>query len=179
MKRKNKIVIHLIYWFYLTNQLLFPFYVSKVDKNFFLDAGLSLGLHILIFYTFYLSLPFLLKKRNIFRIITRSVLLFGVLAVVSYLAEFLIWKYVVHVSEKEMSPGYLWLWSIRLAIVPTIYAILIRVAIDWFETQKLKADLITQTQASELALLRSQVNPHFLFNTLNNIYSLVYRKQGL
>ncbi|MBM3404790.1 MAG: histidine kinase [Bacteroidetes bacterium] len=33
-----------------------------------------------------------------------------------------------------------------------------------------------QNQASELALLRSQVNPHFLFNTLNNIYSLVYRK---
>jgi LytS/YehU family sensor histidine kinase len=29
---------------------------------------------------------------------------------------------------------------------------------------------------SELALLRSQVNPHFLFNTLNNIYSLVCKK---
>ena len=37
-------------------------------------------------------------------------------------------------------------------------------------------ELINQQQASELALVRSQVNPHFLFNTLNNIYSLVYRK---
>lgn len=32
-----------------------------------------------------------------------------------------------------------------------------------------------QTIASELALLRSQVNPHFLFNTLNNINALIVR----
>lgn len=36
-----------------------------------------------------------------------------------------------------------------------------------FSTQKLK----TQQVESELKLLRSQVNPHFLFNTLNNIYA--------
>ena len=36
--------------------------------------------------------------------------------------------------------------------------------------------MMNQSQASELALLRSQVNPHFLFNTLNNIYSLVCKK---
>jgi two-component system LytT family sensor kinase len=33
-------------------------------------------------------------------------------------------------------------------------------------------------QESELSLLRSQFNPHFLFNNLNNIYSLVYEKSA-
>lgn len=33
-------------------------------------------------------------------------------------------------------------------------------------------------QESELSLLRSQFNPHFLFNNLNNIYSLVYEKSS-
>lgn len=37
-------------------------------------------------------------------------------------------------------------------------------------------ELIVQNKQSELTLLRSQVNPHFLFNTLNNIYTLVYQK---
>lgn len=45
-----------------------------------------------------------------------------------------------------------------------------------FQAQQLKTELTAQNQTSELALLRSQINPHFLFNTLNNVYSLVYQK---
>lgn len=40
---------------------------------------------------------------------------------------------------------------------------------NWFETQK----LVRENLQSELALLKNQINPHFLFNTLNNIDSLI------
>ncbi len=35
-------------------------------------------------------------------------------------------------------------------------------------------ELLLQNRQSELSFLRSQLNPHFLFNSLNNIYALVY-----
>ncbi len=43
----------------------------------------------------------------------------------------------------------------------------------WFQAQQQKNQLEKQNLISELALLRSQINPHFLFNTLNNIEGLI------
>ena len=37
-------------------------------------------------------------------------------------------------------------------------------------------ELLLQNRQSELSFLRSQINPHFLFNSLNNIYSLAYQQ---
>lgn len=45
---------------------------------------------------------------------------------------------------------------------------------SWFTNIQLKAELENQNLKNELELLKSQVNPHFLFNTLNNIDSLIH-----
>ena len=59
------------------------------------------------------------------------------------------------------------LWNIPLAMFA-------RFMVDWFKNQRIKAIMATQQLKSELALLRNQVNPHFLFNVLNNIDAMVY-----
>lgn len=43
-------------------------------------------------------------------------------------------------------------------------------------SEKEKQSILLEKQQAELAFLRSQINPHFLFNSLNNIYALVYHK---
>lgn len=39
-----------------------------------------------------------------------------------------------------------------------------------------RRELVIENQQTELAFLRSQINPHFLFNTLNNVYSLFFQQ---
>ncbi|HZX62471.1 MAG TPA: histidine kinase [Bacteroidales bacterium] len=177
MKRKIKILIHAIYWFYMINQFLYPWYINKTDSYFWTDTALNLGLSLINFYAFYFILPFLIKNRNIFLSIFTGALLLFIIAVARYYIQVLFWKEIIHLPPKDMLDINEWFYAgLRLSIISGAYAILIKFAIDWFDTQKLKAELVNQTQTSELALLRSQVNPHFLFNTLNNIYSLVCKK---
>ncbi|MEM9548866.1 MAG: histidine kinase [Bacteroidota bacterium] len=62
-----------------------------------------------------------------------------------------------------------------IGIASTIYSIMN----DWLETQREKKELQSQTLQSELKFLKSQINPHFLFNTLNSLYALTLKKSDL
>jgi len=48
----------------------------------------------------------------------------------------------------------------------------IHITNKWFKNEKQKKEMENEKLISELSFLKSQVSPHFLFNTLNNIYSL-------
>jgi len=60
-----------------------------------------------------------------------------------------------------------------------ILAILIKLLKYWYEQQHLAIQLLKEKTEAELAMLKGQINPHFLFNTLNNIYSLALKKSDL
>lgn len=48
----------------------------------------------------------------------------------------------------------------------------------WFSAESQKRIMALEKTEAELSFLKSQVNPHFLFNTLNNIYVLSLRQSG-
>jgi sensor histidine kinase YesM len=50
----------------------------------------------------------------------------------------------------------------------------LRIVQHWQRAETLRQEMEQQHTNSELAFLKAQINPHFFFNTLNNIYALTY-----
>jgi two-component system, LytTR family, sensor kinase len=183
MKQKNIILIHFLFWFYIINQGLFPLYIGKLDESmlvnnkYLLDVCISAVLNLITFYPVYFFFPHLLKFKSKGIAILCGLILVAIITIFRTPAEYYLWKIFSSQMKSDMLFQSVYMWNnLRMVIIIGIYAILIRFMINWFESQKLRDELVNQQQASELALMRAQVNPHFLFNTLNNIYSLVYRK---
>lgn len=67
--------------------------------------------------------------------------------------------------------------ELLVIFIPFLYFIgfgfLFRIFIEWFNDRKIKAELEKDKIESQLELLKSKLNPHFLFNTLNNIDILI------
>ena len=65
--------------------------------------------------------------------------------------------------------------NLFVGLASTLYKILM----DWLIHQNEKIALERQNLQSELKFLKSQINPHFFFNTLNNLYALTLKKSDL
>ena len=46
------------------------------------------------------------------------------------------------------------------------------IMVEWYRKERAFNELKTERTATELALLKEQINPHFFFNTLNNLYAM-------
>jgi len=167
----------------MLNQALFPVYLNKIetqylqDNIYLKDIFITTLLNMFVFYTIFYIIPNLLKFSRKWFIFPLVIILAIGLSAIRLPIEIAFWKYLVKLPESELQFQYEWFWAtLKYTVIISIYAMLIRFSIDWFDSQKYKDELIKERQAGEIALLRSQVNPHFLFNTLNNIYSLVYSK---
>jgi two-component system, LytTR family, sensor kinase len=62
---------------------------------------------------------------------------------------------------------------ILLSILVTGFSLGLKVLERHSDTEKRQKELEKEKLNSELAFLKNQVSPHFFFNTLNNIYSLI------
>ncbi|MFN0014626.1 MAG: sensor histidine kinase [Saprospiraceae bacterium] len=56
------------------------------------------------------------------------------------------------------------------------FAVALKVIRDWYKKDRMAAALQVEKRDAELQFLRAQIHPHFLFNTLNNLYGLALQQ---
>lgn len=81
-------------------------------------------------------------------------------------------KYAVEPFLKRLSYPSLWVSKFVMYFIPTGLLLVYRFYKDQRELSKINE----QKKIAELTALKQQLNPHFLFNTLNNLYALALEK---
>ena len=78
-------------------------------------------------------------------------------------------------NQNEVTPFGIILFMSFIGFITGIVALVIKGFITWFDEIKLKDNLQQRNHEMELALVKSQLDPHFMFNTINNIDVLILK----
>jgi len=110
----------------------------------------------------------------IFNIKRKKWILIVVIAIVTALIPILVTVFELITTEKE-SVVFLEEYPTSISVLVLLYYVLLIVLVlFWFIKQVISFFRLKNEKAkTELLHLKSQVNPHFFFNTLNNLYGLV------
>jgi two-component system LytT family sensor kinase len=180
-----QVFIHIAAW---TCFLMLPFaFLPREREGSFIPPGYFSLYFVLInsfyigFYylNYYIIIPKLLTRKKVIPFIIVSVLFllfFGLFPrLYHYLSDTLQWLPPIvrrSTRPRNLLPPLLSAGS--LAIFSMVFAIStgLQVVTQWFQTEQKNKEIENEKLHTELSFLKSQINPHFLFNTLNNIYSL-------
>lgn len=186
MKNKRPVIVHVAFWMLIGLVLVLDVFFNRKALSWY-EIGIIYGysglINISIFYVNYtLLIPLLVKEQKRYGLYMLSILLLIVMMCILKTVIASLNPEVILASENAR--GALEYSSIARYAGGALFfsgffvvvSCLLRFAIDWFGNERVQRGLESERKEMELQFLKSQLNPHFLFNSLNNIYSLAYQK---
>ncbi len=175
-------LVHVAYWILITGFFTYEkrYLIYKASMPFFVTC--VIGRIVLLIVIAYLNLnyflPRLLLKKRYFLYFTAVVLSILGYLLAQGLFDFYLYGYIIGPNYNSplietLSYNFfstLWYLGLMLAL---------KLSIDWYEQQRILQKITVEKLQAEVNFLRSQVNPHFLFNVLNNLYALTLKKSDL
>ena len=179
-QRLSGALFHLVVWAALLCLPFFSIFPGRrfVDGNHYLHFSVMVASFMVVFYAnWFWLIPRYLFRRRIGSLAGWNFLL--VLAVIG--VTFVVSGFLLPTPEGKLPPlERSWLHLLRFVVGNTLlYTLVVLVCVavrmtgEWYKADNLRKDLEKSRTEAELQNLKSQLNPHFLFNTLNNIYSLI------
>ena len=171
----HHIVLWILYFFFWV--LVLSPGITTLD--FYINSLVIVSIHAVIsYFNMYVLLPLFLQKRAYFLYLL-AITLALLLGAFTESAVFSMISTLGPEDKRE-------LLSIRFilnAIMGVTYTVAVTMSLKlvkhWYEKEKLTKELEIINTETELKYLKSQINPHFLFNSLNSIYALALKKSDL
>ena len=171
-------LIHIVGWGILICSPLF--FTGRSGVSSVEDYVRSIIVPLSFMSIFYINYIWLIK-RFLFRRETRWFLLCNVLLILTMMG--LVHLCMTYAIPDEMMKhphprplrDEIGFHAINVAIYSLVtgLSVAIRMTNGWYQVEANQRELERERAEAELSNLKSQLNPHFLFNTLNNIYSLI------
>ncbi|WP_343329840.1 sensor histidine kinase [Polaribacter staleyi] len=183
MMYKNKtitILSHLLVWLTL---VCLPYLLSYGQEQEFnrviAHFWIPLVFSAIIFYTNYFVLVdrFLFPKKMVYFIVINTVMIVFFLFLKEYIED----NYIQNIAKKRIEntnrvqPPFKMAIYIQVLsyLAPLFFSIALKSTKRWIKTEAERKEAINFKLKSEIEHLRYQLQPHFFFNSLNNIYALV------
>lgn len=186
-----KLKIPFYYHILLFLGLFFTFYLWDIGVSnrkldavfssmyFFFNAGFVLSIFIVYLLNFYIFCDWFLNKKRIllyFLSIPVSLLVFA--GVRYFLQEVIVYEItgIHNYAEETREIGYYIRDNFFFGLPAVILSALSYLFWQFQDTYKQNQELLLENKKAQLQMLKSQVSPHFLFNTLNSFYSQLILK---
>lgn len=165
-------VVYYLFWVYVLSPG-----ITKAD--FYINSFVIVAIHALVsYFNIYFLFPLFLQKRAYFKYFLAIVLS---ISLGSLLEAAVFTK--LNTIANEFKSGLLsprFLLSTAMAITyTTAVTMSLKLVKYWYERERLAKELEKINVETELKYLKSQINPHFLFNSLNSVYALALQKSDL
>ncbi len=175
-------LVHFLFW---TGLVIFGTFILSYNQNYpfrFYLYNFLIKLPIHLGYTYfivYYIVPISLKEKrylSFFLLLTASSFVFSLVRLV--VNKFLFYEIFIpgFLHPAEWFGVELVLYSSIWLFTPTLLFAAVKFFKGWMQSQKEKGEIEKRQLESELQFLKTQLNPHFLFNTLNNLYVLALTK---
>lgn len=176
------------YWLLVLVQVLFVSLGTGVlgtrfDLQLFLNIVLPVKTlqvlcSVLFFYVNYLLLvPYALKRGSIAKYVLSLIACLVLFSPLYYLMEQIVYPLMGWKSyELDLNFRSALMVTLGANFLNIVLGLLLSYLMDWRTIREEKEVAEKEQLKTELAFLKSQVNPHYLFNTINDIYSLAQQQ---
>lgn len=170
---------HILFWIIVTIIFLIDrrYLIEKAGLPHFLICSLiRITLLIAIAYiNLYVLIPRFLIPKKYGRYASCVITLVVGYVLVQGLYDYFLFKAILAPIKHKPEMGFI-LYNLMSTFFYLVVTVALRFGLDWYQQKQQLQKVELEKLQAEVKYLRAQVNPHFLFNILNNLYSLTLKK---